>query len=139
LQALSEKLNVAEFIPLSALHGTNLDRLEALLLNYLPEGVHLYPDDQITDRSLRFMAAEIVREKITRQLGDELPHQMAVEIEEFKEEGKIVHIGAVVLVEREGQKRILIGSKGDRLKQIGQQARLDIEKLLDNKVMLRLW
>lgn len=139
LEFLSQRLRVAEFVPLSALRGTHLDRLESLLLTYLPEGIHLYPEDQVTDRSLRFMAAEVVREKITRQLGDELPYQMTVEIEEFREEEKVTHIGALVLVEREGQKRILIGHKGERIKQVGQQARLDIERLLDAKVMLKIW
>ncbi|HEY7886228.1 MAG TPA: GTPase Era [Cellvibrionaceae bacterium] len=139
LKHLTEQLNITEIIPLSALKGTNLDRLEYLLQKYLPEGLHMYPEDQITDRSSRFMVSEIIREKITRQLGDELPYQMAVEIEEFKPEGKVIHISAVVLVEREGQKRILIGNKGDRIKQIGQQARLDMETMLDSKVMLRLW
>ena len=139
LEYLSQKLKVAEFVPLSALRGTHLDRLEDLLSTYLPESIHLYPEDQITDRSLRFMAAEVVREKITRQLGDELPYQMTVEIEEFREEEKVTHIGALVLVEREGQKRILIGHKGDRIKQVGQQARIDIERLLDMKVMLKIW
>jgi GTP-binding protein Era len=101
--------------------------------------MHLFDEDQLTDRSARFMVAEIVREKITRQLGDELPHQMAVEIEQYEQKGPVLHIGAVILVERDGQKRILIGNKGDRIKQIGQQARLDMEKLLDTKVMLNLW
>lgn len=139
LQTLSERLPQAEIMPLSALRNTNLDRLEALIVEHLPEGVHMFPEDQITDRSSRFMAAEIVREKITRQLGDELPYQMAVEIEEFKHEGKVLHIAALILVERDGQKRILIGDRGERIKQIGQQARLDMEKMFENKVMLRLW
>lgn len=139
LQSLSERLGVAEIIPLSALRGTNLDRLETIILKYIPEGMHMFDEDQFTDRSARFMVAEIVREKITRQLGDELPHQMAVEIEQYEQQGNILHIGAVILVEREGQKRILIGNKGDRIKQIGQQARLDMEKLLDTKIMLNLW
>lgn len=139
LQVLAQKLNASEIIPLSALREINLDRLEELLVAQLPVGVHLYPEDQITDRSSRFMAAEIVREKITRQLGDELPYQMAVEIEEFSHEGNLLTIGALVLVEREGQKRILIGDKGDRIKLIGQQARLDMEKLFDSKIMLKLW
>src|SRR5690625_7426789 len=85
------------------------------------------------------MAAELVREKITRQLGDELPYQIAVEVEEFVQTGKVLHISALILVEREGQKRILIGDKGDRIKQIGQQARIDMESLFDTKVMLKLW
>lgn len=139
LQVLSERLKADQIVPMSALRGTNLDRLKEVILSYMPTGPHFFAEDQITDRSARFIVAEIVREKITRQLGDELPHQMAVEIEEYKHDGKTLHIGAVILVERDGQKRILIGNKGDRIKQIGQQARLDMEKLLENKVMLRLW
>lgn len=139
LQTLTEKIKPTEIIPLSALRGIGLERLETLLLEYIPEGLHLFPDDQLTDRSARFMSAEIIREKITRQLGDELPYQMAVEIESFERKGKILHISAVMFVEREGQKRILIGNKGERIKLIGQEARQDIEALLDSKVMLRLW
>lgn len=139
LQKLAEKLQVTEIIPLSALRDINLDRLEQLLITRLPEGVHLFPEDQITDRSSRFMAAEIVREKITRQLGDELPYQMAVEIEEFSHEGNLLTIAALILVERDGQKKILIGDKGERIKLIGQQARIDMEKLFDSKIMLKLW
>ncbi|UTA46282.1 GTPase Era [Simiduia sp. 21SJ11W-1] len=139
LQRLSERLQPKEIVPISALKGVALDRLEALLADLLPEGEHMYPEDQITDRSSRFLAAEIVREKITRQLGAELPYQMAVEIEEFEQDGGILHISAVILVERDGQKRILIGDKGDRIKKIGQQARIDIEALFDIKVMLKLW
>lgn len=139
LQTLSARFPKAEIVPLSALRNTNLDRLERLILEHLPEGIHLYPEDQLTDRSSRFMAAEMVREKITRQLGDELPYQMAVEIEEFKHDGKTLHISAVIMVEREGQKRILIGDKGERIKQIGQQARQDMEKMFEQKIMLNLW
>lgn len=139
LQKLAEKLKVDEVIPVSALRNINLDRLESLLIERLPEGTRLYPEDQITDRSSRFMAAEIVREKITRQLGDELPYQMAVEIEEFKHEGSLLTISALILVERDGQKRILIGDKGERIKLIGQQARLDMEKLFESRIMLNLW
>jgi GTP-binding protein Era len=139
LEVLSKKLNVAEIIPLSALRNVNLDRLEQLIIDRMPEGMHMYPEDQITDRSSRFMAAEIVREKITRQLGDELPYEMAVEIEEFKQEGNLLNIGALILVERDGQKRILIGDKGERIKLIGTDARKDMEKLFDMKIMLKLW
>ncbi|ABD81502.1 GTPase Era [Saccharophagus degradans] len=139
LQRLAEKLPKAEIVPISALKGQNLDRLEALIKSYLPEATHFYPDDQITDRSSRFMAAEIVREKITRQLGAELPYQMAVEIEEFQHEGTLITIHALILVERDGQKRILIGDKGEKLKAIGSQAREDMERLFDCKVMLKLW
>lgn len=124
---------------MSALRGHNLDQLQKQVCDRLPEADHFYPADQITDRTSRFLAAEIVREKITRQLGDELPYQMTVEIEEFNHEGRIIHIGALILVERDGQKRILIGDKGDKIKQIGQAARLDMELLFDTKVMLKLW
>ncbi len=139
LELLSQKLNIAEIIPLSALRNVNLDRLEQLIIDRMPEGMHMYPEDQITDRSSRFMAAEIVREKITRQLGDELPYEMAVEIEEFKQEGNLLNISALILVERDGQKRILIGDKGERIKLIGTDARKDMEKLFDMKIMLKLW
>ncbi len=139
LQSLSEKLAATEIIPISALRNQNLDRLEQIIVDHLPEAVHLFPEDQITDRSSRFMAAEMVREKITRQLGDELPYEMAVEIEEFSYEGNILRISALILVERDGQKKILIGDKGDRIKQIGTQARIDMEKMFDSKVMLNLW
>lgn len=139
LQKLAEKIEIAEIVPLSALRNTNLDRLEQLIVERLPEGMHMFPDDQITDRSSRFMAAEIVREKITRQLGDELPYEMAVEIEEFKQEGNLLNISALILVERDGQKKILIGDKGARIKLIGTEARIDMENLFESKVMLKLW
>lgn len=139
LAMLQEKLPEAEIVPMSALRNENLDTLESLIAERLPEASFFYPEDQITDRSLRFMAAEIVREKITRQLGAELPHQIAVEIEAFEEESDLITISALVLTEREGQKRILIGNKGEKLKSIGQQARVDMERLFDVKVMLNLW
>ncbi|MFB0989416.1 MAG: GTPase Era, partial [Porticoccaceae bacterium] len=139
LQFLSSKVNAVEFIPLSALRKTNLDELEAKIQSHIPEKMHIYPEDQITDRSERFLAAEIVREKITRQLGAEVPYQVTVEIEQFRVEGKITYIDALILVERDGQKKIIIGTKGERLKKIGEQARADIESLLDCKVMLRTW
>jgi GTP-binding protein Era len=139
LDMLSRKRDFAEMIPISALRETNLIPLEECVGRFLPQSVHFYPDDQITDRSERFMASEMVREKITRQLGAELPYSVAVEIEEFKHDGKTLHISAVILVEREGQKKIIIGDKGDRLRSIGQDARVDMERMFDNKVMLRLW
>ncbi|WP_300493229.1 GTPase Era [Marinobacter sp.] len=139
LDMLSRKREFAEIIPLSALKGMNLAPLEAAVSRFLPESVHFYPDDQITDRSERFMASEMVREKITRQLGAELPYSVAVEIEEFRKDGKTLHISALILVEREGQKKIIIGDKGERLRRIGQEARTDMERLFDSKVMLRLW
>ena len=139
IERLSKELPRAEIIPVSALNGKNLDRLEKLIADAMPSGEHLYPDDQVTDRSVRFLSAEIIREKITRQLGAELPYQVAVEIEDFKQEAALITIHALVLVERDGQKKILIGEKGARLKNIGQQARLDMEKMLETKVMLKIW
>ena len=139
IEQLMERVGASEIVPISALRGNNLDALESEIVKRLPEGEHFFPEDQITDRSSRFIAAEMVREKITRQLGDELPYQMNVEIEEFSQQGQILHIGALILVERDGQKRILIGNKGDRIKQIGTEARGDMEELFGCKVMLRLW
>jgi GTP-binding protein Era len=139
LQHLTNTLNIQDVVPISALQSQNLDRLLDVIRLHLPENDHFYPEDQLTDKSSRFLAAEIVREKITRQLGDELPYQMTVEIETFKELEKIIHIDALILVEREGQKRILIGDKGARIKQIGQQAREDMERLFDSKIMLKTW
>ncbi|WIO75170.1 GTPase Era [Porticoccaceae bacterium LTM1] len=139
LQSLEERLNPTAIVPVAALHDQNLDGLQKEISKYIPEGFHYFPEDQITDRTERFLAAEAVREKITRQLGAELPYQVAVEIEEFKRDGKVLHISALILVEREGQKKIIIGDKGDRIKKIGQQSRMDMEKLFDQKVMLNLW
>ncbi|WP_317929364.1 GTPase Era [Halioxenophilus sp. WMMB6] len=139
LQKLQDQVVCEELIPISALRNDNLDRLNEIIEAHMPEGDFFFPEDQITDRSSRFLAAEIVREKITRQLGDELPYQMTVEIEEFRFEEAILHISALILVERQGQKKILIGNKGERIKAIGQQARVDMETLFDAKVMLNLW
>jgi len=139
LNLVQNHLPDAELIPVSALHGQHLDILEQAILRHIPQSEHHYPADQITDRSERFLAAEIVREKITRQLGAELPYQVTVEIEEFKDEGSLKRISALILVERDGQKKIIIGAGGQRLKKIGQQARLDMEHLFDCKVMLNLW
>jgi GTP-binding protein Era len=139
LQVLADKGDFAAILPVSALHKHNVAELEAEILKLLPESKHFFPEDQITDRSQRFLAAEIVREKIMRQLGDELPYAITVEIEEFAQEGAVLHISAVIFVERKGQKKILIGDKGSRLRSIGTDARRDMELLFDSKVMLRLW
>ncbi len=139
LQKLQGVLPDAEMVPISALNNDNLDRLQSLIEGHLPEAMHLFPEDQITDRSSRFLAAEVIREKITRQLGDELPYQMTVEIEDFTHEGEILFINGLILVERKGQKKILIGDGGERIKLIGQQARQDMELLFGYQVMLKLW
>ncbi len=139
LEWLTTQLPEAEVVPVSALHGKNIEHLEQLIAERLPESEHFYPDDQLTDRSSRFLAAELVREKVMRQLGAEIPYQVTVEIEQFKQEGKVLHIHALILVEREGQKKIIIGDGGDRMKKIGQEARLDMQKLFGSKIMLNLW
>ena len=139
LVSLDSKHQFDQIVPLSAKTGQNVDRLENLITSYLPESQHFYPEDQITDRSSRFLAAELVREKIMRQLGDELPYAMTVEIEEFTHDGRLAEISALILVERASQKRIVIGDGGYRIKQIGREARLDMEKLFECKVMLNLW
>ena len=139
LQELSSRHNFDQIIPVSAKTGHNVERLESLIESYLPESQYFYPEDQITDRSSRFLAAELVREKIMRQLGDELPYEMTVEIEEFTHDGRMAEISALILVERDSQKRIVIGDKGYRIKQIGIEARKDMEQMFDCKVMLNLW
>ncbi len=139
LQKLAAKGDFAAIMPVSALNKHNVAELENEVVKYLPESAHFFPEDQITDRSQRFLAAEIVREKITRQLGDELPYAITVEIEEFSMEKGVLHISALIFVERNGQKRILIGDGGSKLRSIGTDARVDMESLFDCKVMLRLW
>ncbi|WP_110641375.1 GTPase Era [Salinicola sp. CPA57] len=139
LESLSARRDFAAILPLSAKDGINVPELEGEVAKRLPEGVHYFPDDQITNKSQRFLAAELVREKVMRQLGDELPYQMTVEIEEFRDEGKVIHISALMLVERHGQKKILIGDKGERIKKIGIEARQEMERAFDAKVMLNLW
>ena len=139
LQEVGARREFAAVVPISAKHGTNVPELEAEIARHLPESIHYFPEDQITDKSQRFLAAEMVREKVMRQLGDELPYQMTVEVEEFRDTPKVVHISALILVERQGQKKILIGENGERIKSIGREARIDMERSLDKKVMLNLW
>lgn len=139
IQTLSSKLSWADVIPLSAKSGHNLDELNAAIRKRLPVQGHIYDSEQVTDRSERFLSAELVREKIMRQMGDELPYKVAVEIESFEAKGQITHIGALIWVERDSQKKMIIGKSGERLKKIGTEARGDIELMLDQKVMLKLW
>jgi GTP-binding protein Era len=139
IQILSEKHDFDNIIPISAKQGHNIVELEKIIDQYLPKSVHFFPEDQITDRSQRFLAAELVREKIMRQLGDELPYSVTVEIEEFKKIKHVLHISALILVERNGQKKIVIGEKGEQIKIIGRDARKDMEKLFESKIMLNLW
>lgn len=139
IERLAALRDFAEIIPVSALGGHNLDLLERKVRALLPESPFLFPADQITDASSRFLAAELIREKITRQLGDELPYEVTVEIEKFSAEGGVITILALIVVDKKGQKRILIGSGGARLKQIGSAARKDMEQAFESKVMLELW
>ena len=126
-------------VPISALKNTNLEELENAIFDLLPEGGLIYPEDQITDRPERFLCAEIIREKLTRRLGDELPYALTVEIELYQDMPNITKIYAVIWVERQAQKTIVIGKEGEMLKKIGMDARLDIEKLIGRKTYLQLW
>jgi len=134
-----EKYPFEQIVPVSALKNTNLDVLEQHIMALLPESEPIYPEDQITDRPERFFAAEIIREKLTRRLGDELPYALTVEIEMYEEHPNLTKIYANIWVERSSQKSIVIGKQGEMLKKIGTEARIDIEKLLDRKVYLQLW
>ena len=139
-ELLSARCEFDAVFPISALRAHGLNELADYVATQAPAGPHLFPEDQITDRSQRFLAAELVREKIVRQLGDELPYATAVEIEAFEQDERgILHINALILVEREGQKKILVGESGGRLKSIGTSARRDMERAFDCKVMLKLW
>ena len=137
---ISQKFNVADIVPMSAEKGNNLDAIEKIVRKSLRPGVHHFPEDYVTDRSQRFMASEIIREKLMRFMGEELPYSVTVEIEQFKvNERGTYEINGLILVERDGQKKIVIGRKGEKLKKIGTEARLDMERLFDNKVNLELW
>ncbi len=139
IKKLSPHYNFEEIIPVSALNGNNVEILEQKILQLLPEHEHNYPDDQITDRSMRFLASEIIREKLIRELGQELPYTSTVAIDKYIEDKDIVHIHATIYVESAGQKAIIIGKKGSRLKSIGTKAREDISKMIECKVYLNLW
>ena len=139
LQTLGEKFAFHNVIPLSALKGSNMAALEQSIENILPVNPAVFDDNSYTDRSMRFLAAEIIREKLIRELGKELPYESTVEIELFKEEGGLTEIHALILVEAKGQKAIVIGAKGARLKSIGTKARKDLELLVGTKVFLKLW
>ena len=139
LKEIGDRYPFNSIVPVSALHAVNLDVLENAIMDVLPEGGLVYPEDQITDKPERFLAAEIVREKLTRRLVKELPYALTVEIERFSEAPTLTRINAVIWVERETQKSIVIGHKGSVLKTVGQQARIDLENLMAKKVYLELW
>ena len=139
LQKMQARHPFAEFVPLSATRAADAPRLLGIVAPYLPEQDWLYDADALTDRSDRFLAAEIVREKLFRLTGDELPYTSTVVIDKYEEEGNLRRIAATIIVEREPHKAMIIGSGGERLKRIGTEARHELEHLLDAKVFLELW
>jgi len=139
LQKVATQYDFREIVPISAKKGHNLLELESKIIQLLPISIPLFPEKQITDRSERFLAAELIREKLIRRLGEELPYRLTVQIEHFSSDKKLTHISALIWVERQGQKVIVIGKKGKLLKAIGVEARLEMEALLECKVFLQLW
>lgn len=139
LEKLSKKMNFAEIVPISAKNGTQVTKLEQLMIQYLPESEFIYDSEMVTDRSERFLAAEFIREKLFRSLGEELPYAINVMIENYRIQKNVIHIDAIIWVEKSGQKAIVIGKNGDLLKKVGRSARLDIEKMTGHKVFLRMW
>ncbi|MCF6338268.1 MAG: GTPase Era [Gammaproteobacteria bacterium] len=139
LGMLAEKHAFTQMIPISAQTGEGVSQLEAAIEKLLPTAPPFFPEDQVTDRSERFMASEFVREKLVRSLSQELPYSTTVEIEKFSVENNVRHIHAIIWVERDGQKGIIIGKKGQQLKRIGELARKDMERAFEGKVFLQLW
>ncbi len=139
IEKIKGKYEFKDIIPLSAMKGDNIEGFEKTILDYLPLSEAFYDEDQITDRSSRFLAAEIIREKLTRNLTQELPYNLTVEIEKFTQDKKLLDIAAIIWVERENQKAIIIGKNGSKLKDMGTKARIDMEKLFQQKVFLQLW
>lgn len=139
VEKLAERYPFQALIPLSAKTGFQIDNLEQSLKPYLPEGPFLFEEDQVTDRPIRFICAELLREKIFRFCGEELPYSVNVDIESFKEEENLITIHALIFVSKENHKRMIIGDKGQKLKEMATSARLDMEKLLEKKVFLQCW
>ena len=128
-----------EVVPVSAQTGDNVQRLVAVTVSHLPEGEGAYDDETVTDQTMLTLAAEMIREKLLRQTHEEIPYSLAVEIDEFVEEGKLTRISASVLIERESHKAIVIGKHGERLKTVGTEARIEMERLFGMKIFLQLW
>ncbi len=140
IEAYQQRYPFAEYIPISALKGVNVDELMRTAIKYLPEGPQYFPTDQLTDQPEKFLIAELIREQIFAQTGQEVPYQTAVLVEQLEDtDRRLLRVEATVYVERDSQKGIIIGKKGSRLKQIGQAARQEIERLLNTRVFLALW
>jgi GTP-binding protein Era len=139
LASMQERHPFAEYVPMSAKTMRDVNRVFAICERYLPTQEWIYPADELTDKSERFLAAEIIREKIFRLTGDELPYTSTVVIDKFEEEGNLRRIAATIVVEREGHKGMIIGEGGEKLKRIGTEARHELENLIDGKVFLELW
>lgn len=139
LRDMQTKHAFAEIVPMSANNARDVSRFFGICEKYLPVQPWMYGADELTDRSEKFLASEIVREKLFRLTGDELPYTSTVVIDKFEEEGRMRRIAATIVVEREGHKGMVIGEKGEKLKRIGTEARVELEKLLDAKVFLELW
>ncbi len=139
IQDIAKEREFAAIVPVSARQDKQLDTLLDAIRPFLPEGEKIYPEDEITDRNERFLAAELVREKVFRFTGEELPYSVSVIIEQFKMEGKLRRIHAAILVDKAAHKAMLIGKNGEKMKEIATQARLDMEKLFDGKVYLEVW
>ncbi|MGC3983239.1 MAG: GTPase Era [Pseudorhodoferax sp.] len=144
LKSMQERHAFAEFVPMSAKNPKDVERLFAICEKYLPEQAWWYAEDELTDRSEKFLVSETIREKLFRLTGDELPYTSTVVIDQFQEEpgktsSRMVRIAATIVVERDGHKAMVIGDKGERIKRIGTEARVELEKLLDAKVFIELW
>lgn len=139
IETSAKKFAFADIVPVSARNGDNVDALERAVAKYLPAQPPIYPEDQLTDRSERFLAAELVREQVFRLFAQEVPYAAAVQVEKFQHEKGVLHVAAAIWVEKEGQKPILIGKGGERIKEIGTRARRAMQKVFGGKVRLELW
>ncbi len=139
LKTMQERHSFTEFVPMSATHSADVQRLQDIVAPYLPEQPWLYEEDALTDRSERFLAGEMIREKLFRLTGDELPYNCTVVIDKFEEEGRLRRIAATIVVERDAHKGMVIGEGGERLKRIGSESRQELERLWDAKVFLEIW
>jgi GTP-binding protein Era len=139
LKKAESEAEFSEIVPVSARRRKGLDELLHVIERHLPEQPAIYPEHDFTDRNERFLAAELIREKLFRSLGEELPYSSGVEIEKFEEQGSLRRIHALIVVEKEGHKAIIIGTRGEKLKEIATAARLDMEKLFGGKVYLEVW